>query len=287
MPQTSGTAPASLAGYDLILINSSAGKDSQAMLTTIVEQADAEGVDRSRLLVVHADLGRVEWEGTRELAEQQAAVYGLRFEVVRREQGDLLQQIADRHDTLRAKGDTTTPAWPSSQARYCTSDQKTSQVVKLMTRLAADWRERTSETRPMRILNCLGIRAAESCARAKKTPFGPDSASNGRRAVDRWLPIFDWSDDKVWETIRRSGVPHHEAYDQGMTRLSCSFCVLSSRDDLTRAARLRPGLAQTYLALEVKVGHTFRADLSMAQIIDAADAATDQAVTEPLLGAWT
>ena len=96
-----------LAAYDLILVNSSAGKDSQAMLTHLVALADAAGVPRARLVVVHADLGRVEWEGTRELAAEQAAHYGLRFEVVTREKGDLLDQIEQRG------------MFPSSTARYC------------------------------------------------------------------------------------------------------------------------------------------------------------------------
>jgi 3'-phosphoadenosine 5'-phosphosulfate sulfotransferase (PAPS reductase)/FAD synthetase len=258
-----------LASYDVILVNSSAGKDSQAMLTHLVERADAGGVSRDRIIVVHADLGRVEWEGTRELAERQAAAYGLRFETVARAE-DLLDQVVTRHNTLRAKGDTTTPAWPSSQARYCTSDQKTSQVAKLMTRLA-DAHRRVHPDRPIRILNCLGIRAAESPARAKKTPFGPDStATNGRRTVDRWLPIFDWSDEQVWDTIRRSGLPHHPAYDAGMPRLSCMFCVLAGRKELVLSARLNPAMAQEYLAVEQLVGHTFKADLSMAEIVAAA-----------------
>jgi 3'-phosphoadenosine 5'-phosphosulfate sulfotransferase (PAPS reductase)/FAD synthetase len=258
-----------LASYDVILINSSAGKDSQAMLTHLVERADAEGVSRDRIVVVHADLGRVEWEGTRELAEKQAAVYGLRFETVARSE-DLLDQVVTRHNTLRAKGDTTTPAWPSSQARYCTSDQKTSQVAKIMTKLAADHRAAHPD-RPIRILNCLGIRAAESPARAKKIPFGPDAAAtNGRRIVDRWLPIFDWSEEQVWDTIRRSGLPYHPAYDAGMPRLSCMFCVLAGRTELVLSARLNPAMAQEYLAVERLVGHTFKADLSMAEIVAAA-----------------
>lgn len=251
--------------YDLVLLNSSAGKDSQAMLTHVVELADAQGFPRTQLLVVHADLGRVEWEGTRELAERQAAAYGLRFEVVQRTE-DLLDQIVTRHNTLRSKGDTTTPAWPSSAARYCTSDQKTSQVAKLMTRLAADHRA-GGNPGPIRILNCLGIRAQESPARAKKRPIGHDPASNGRREVTRWLPIFDWTTDQVWATIRRSGLPYHSAYDAGMPRLSCVFCVLSGRKELVLAARLNPGLAAQYLAVERRVGHTFRVDLSMATIV--------------------
>lgn len=38
---------------------SSAGKESQAMLDLLVELADAAGV-RDRLVLVHADLGRIE-----------------------------------------------------------------------------------------------------------------------------------------------------------------------------------------------------------------------------------
>jgi 3'-phosphoadenosine 5'-phosphosulfate sulfotransferase (PAPS reductase)/FAD synthetase len=178
-----------LAGYDVILVNSSAGKDSQAMLTHLVGLADAQGVARDRLIVVHADLGRAEWEGTLTLAREQAEHYGLRFEVVTREKGDLLHQI-------EARG-----MFPSSTARYCTSDQKTAQVAKLMTRLADEHRATHGKDSQVRILNCLGIRAQESPARAKKVPFHVDGpATNGRRHVDRWLPIFDWTVDAVWGT---------------------------------------------------------------------------------------
>lgn len=252
--------PPDLATYDVILVNSSAGKDSQAMLTHVIELADAAGVERARIVVVHADLGRVEWQGTCELAEQQAAAYGLRFEVVRRDRGDLLDQI-------EARG-----MFPSSTARYCTSDQKTSQVAKLMTRLATEHRA-AGNTGPIRILNCLGIRADESPARAKKTAFGPDTAAtNGRRVVERWLPIFDWTTEQVWATIRHSGLPHHPAYDAGMPRLSCVFCVLAGRKELVLAARLNPELAAEYVAVEARIGHRFRNDLSMKQIVDLASA---------------
>ena len=54
--------------YDLILVNSSAGKDSQAMLSRLVSLALVQGVSLDRFCVVHADLGRVEWKGTREEA---------------------------------------------------------------------------------------------------------------------------------------------------------------------------------------------------------------------------
>jgi hypothetical protein len=75
----------------------------------------------------------------------------------------------------------------------------------------------------------------------------------------------------VWQRIHASGVPYHPAYDQGMTRLSCSLCVLASRADLVRAAQLRPTLAAEYAQLEAQIGHRFRNDMSMADIITAAE----------------
>lgn len=95
-----------LSDYDWILVNSSAGKDSLAMLDVLVTQAEAEDCKDS-ILVVHCDLGRVEWPGTRELAKQQAARYGVNFVAVRRAQGDLLEQV-------EARG-----MWPSPRQRYC------------------------------------------------------------------------------------------------------------------------------------------------------------------------
>lgn len=240
--------------YDLILVNSSAGKDSQAMLSWLVRRCDELDIPRSRIVVVHADLGRVEWEGTRELAAEHAAAYGLRFEVVHRQIGDLLEQIEARR------------MFPSSTARYCTSDQKTSQVLKLITRLVSE----AGLDRPMRILNCLGIRAQESPARAKKVAFGRDGASNGKRHVDRWLPIFDWTVEQVWAEIRASGLRHHPAYDAGMPRLSCVFCVLAGERELVLAARLNPALAREYVALEERIGHSFQAKLSMREIVERA-----------------
>jgi len=267
-----------LRSYDRILVNSSAGKDSQAMLDYLVELADAQGVSRDRFVVVHCDLGRVEWEGTAELAAEQAAHYGLRFEIVRRDLGDLLDQVESRHATNVSKGKDIAP-WPSSQARWCTSDQKTAQVLKLITRLTD---ELAHLGRQVRILNCLGIRAEESAARAKKAAWEKDpKACNGKRDVDRWLPIFAWTEEQVWDRIWASGVRWHDAYDKGMSRLSCAFCVLASKGDLIIAAQHNQGLAQEYLAVEVKVGKRFTNDLSMADIIAAANRAEAEKISAP------
>jgi 3'-phosphoadenosine 5'-phosphosulfate sulfotransferase (PAPS reductase)/FAD synthetase len=263
--------PPDLRAYDYILINSSAGKDSQAMLDLVVELADAAGV-RDRVVVVHCDLGRVEWSGTRELAEEQAAHYGLRFEVVSRRQGDLLTQVDQRAAAQAAKGKRVLP-WPSPRERWCTSDQKRAPVYALMTRLAADWRANIGQwdackrKRPCRILNCQGMRAQESSARAKLVPFHHDEkASNGRRHVDKWLPIHGWTVEEVWSRIRASGVRHHRAYDLGMSRLSCVFCIFAPEPALMIAGEHNPALLDEYIAREERHGATFKPDLALVQI---------------------
>jgi 3'-phosphoadenosine 5'-phosphosulfate sulfotransferase (PAPS reductase)/FAD synthetase len=245
-----------LTTYDWIVLNSSAGKDSQAMLDYVVECADHAGIPRTRLVVVHADLGRVEWPGTKELAQEQARHYGLAFIAIARPQGDLLDHIAKRG------------MFPSPKARYCTSDHKRGQVAKVFTQLADLSRQRG--VRVCRILNCLGLRAEESPARARRLPFGlNEMASNGRRLVHDWLPIHGWSTTQVWDRIRKSGVPHHPAYDLGMPRLSCCFCIFSPRSGLLLAGKHNPALLAEYVAVEKQIGHRFRKELALAEIQDA------------------
>ncbi|MEU0492585.1 phosphoadenosine phosphosulfate reductase family protein [Nocardiopsis sp. NPDC006139] len=241
-----------LTAYDVILINSSGGKDSQAMLDYVAELATAADVT-DRITVLHNPLGRVEWPGTSELAREQAEHYGVRYEERKREKGDLLQQIEERG------------MWPSAKARYCTSDQKRGPGRRLITELVAELN--LPKGRQARVLYALGLRAQESRGRAKLTPLMENSATSGVREVTTWHPILHWTADQVWARIHASGVRYHEAYDQGMQRLSCSFCVLATAEDLVCAARLRPDLAAEYVALEERMGHQFKADLSMADVL--------------------
>jgi 3'-phosphoadenosine 5'-phosphosulfate sulfotransferase (PAPS reductase)/FAD synthetase len=271
-----GLAPVAgpdLATYDVILANISGGKDSQTMLRVLVAAAEAAGV-RDRVVCVFADLGDAdEWPGTAELAAEHAAGYGLRFITVcrmvadpvtgeRRQQG-LLEYIEHRGK------------WPDAQNRYCTSDMKRGPISTVITRLVAEQRDGGVTGRRVRVLNVQGLRAQESVKRRLMVPFYRDErATNAtRREVDVWLPIHGWTLDEVWADIRASGVRHHEAYDRGMPRLSCVFCVLASGSALVLAAQLHPEGARKRAELEARMGHTFQNGRSMAEIIERAEAA--------------
>jgi 3'-phosphoadenosine 5'-phosphosulfate sulfotransferase (PAPS reductase)/FAD synthetase len=242
-----------LSQWDVIVINTSAGKDSQAMMDYIVEIAKAQGV-LNRVMAVHADLGRVEWKGTRELAEEQCAHYGLNLTVVRREKGDLLTQIEERG------------MFPDSQNRYCTSDQKRDQISKVFTQIV----KQLNLGRQVRILNCMGLRAEESAMRAKKPGMVIDTRNtNAKREVTTWLPIHHWLVGEVWNRIKLSGVRHHPAYDLGMPRLSCVFCIFAPKAALMIAGKANPELLTEYVRVEKKIGHTFRNGFRLEEIQEA------------------
>jgi 3'-phosphoadenosine 5'-phosphosulfate sulfotransferase (PAPS reductase)/FAD synthetase len=307
---------AELATYQAIVVNSSAGKDSQAMLDYVVEQATAAHV-RDRLVVLHCDLGLspggepIEWPGTKELAEEHAKHYGLRFIIAKRGIRGFLEEVADRG------------AWPSNSERYCTSYFKRDQGQKVLTALAQEARgfleqieyrgkwpanaqryctskfkqqpgatalvhlanEARSQDRPRpRLLNCYGFRAEESPRRRKLPAFAENKrASNSRKYVADWLPIHAWTTAQVWERIQAAGTRHHPAYDQGMTRLSCRFCIFAPKSQLMVSAKLNPDLFAEYVAIEKKMGHTFRKDLALGDVQKAIEEG-EQPVTDD--GCW-
>lgn len=266
-------APVDQAEIDRVLltarwwvINTSAGKDSQTMMRAAVGHADRLGVPRERLVAVHADLGDVEWPGVVELAREQAQHYGLTFCTctARDAEGEeigLLEQIIKRG------------RWPSRGARYCTSRHKVTPIGREITRLVNSvpgyqGGKLAKGLKPLVVVNVLGMRAEESPERAKLRNWTIDGeATNGKRIVHRWLPIHDWTKERVWDDIRASGVRHHWAYDLGMPRLSCMFCVFSPRKALLLAGRQNPQLLRDYVDAERKMGHTFKHGFSLSEVL--------------------
>tara|TARA_R110000751_G_scaffold130352_1_gene232362 strand:- start:256 stop:1086 length:831 start_codon:yes stop_codon:yes gene_type:complete len=241
-----------LTHFDWIVVSTSGGKDSQAMLGHVYRQCKAQGV-LGRLIAVHADLGQAEWAGTQELAQEQCDRYDIPLHVVRREGETLLDYVRRRK------------MWPSPRYRYCTSDFKRAPIAKFMTMIAKLFREDhmaySGEKlgRPVRILSCMGFRAQESPSRAKRPVLAMNERqSSGRKEITEWLPIHDWLEGRVWEEIRTSGVRHHWAYDKGMPRLSCVFCIFAPPQALMIAGKHNPELLDEYVEVEEQIGHQFK-----------------------------
>ena len=219
----------------LFVVNHSGGKDSQAMIILLDRL-----VPRDQLLVVHAPLGEVEWPGTIEHIRE-TIPKGVPLVLAPVASGkSLLERIEERGQ------------FPDPARRWCTSDFKRGPIEREIRRhLKANPRFRG------RVVNCMGMRAEESSSRAKLATWSRSSRNSkaGRDWYD-WLPIHGMTTEQVFESIRAAGQSPHWAYAAGMTRLSCSFCIMASRGDHRTAAGLRPALYRKYVALERRLNHT-------------------------------
>lgn len=241
----------------LFVVNHSGGKDSQAMMIKLLDI-----VPRQQLLVVHATLGRVEWHGALELAQQQAADAGVPFIVARAiwkdgSAKDFLN-MAERRFAARPE----VPSFPSKSCRTCTSDLKRDPIDREVRRYA-------NERGIKLIVSCEGLRAQESDDRAKLEVFTFDKRnSKAGRQVFKWLPIHELTTEEVFATIAAADQAPHWAYAAGNERLSCVFCIFGSKNDILRGAIARPELFAEYIALEEKTGYTMHMSRkSLTQIV--------------------
>ncbi len=244
----------------LFVSNNSGGKDSQAMLITL-----SKLVPRNQILSLHASLGEdgkhaqgVEWPDTLKWVEYMSSELGI--EVATCQADKTLFEMVDRSAArLKEQGryEEASP-WPSPKFRQCTSDLKRGPLEKAIK--AHIKKNRLGGI----VVNCMGLRAQESSNRAKVLPWQRKKAKEtGRGAIREWyewLPIHHLKTDEVFALIKEAGQKPHWAYEKGMTRLSCCFCIMANEEDLRTAARLRPNLFKLYVLKEQELGKTMRMD---------------------------
>lgn len=227
----------------LFVLNHSGGKDSQAMYLVLRDL-----VPREQILLVHADLGEVEWAGA--VGHILATTAGERL-VTCRSRRSLLQMIEERG------------MFPSPEQRQCTSDLKRGPIERTIRGITRE-RQALGVQNWGLVVNCMGMRAQESSGRKKLTAFKLSERNSraGREWYD-WLPIHTMSESKVYATISSAGQRPHIVYELGMKRFSCCFCIMASQEDLQTAARLAterpellndPQLYRKYVMLERSTG---------------------------------
>lgn len=216
-----------IAARALFVINSSGGKDSQCMTIHL-----SRIIPHDQLVIVHSHLPEVEWPGIKE--HIQNTNLGIDTNFV--QAGKTFFQMVER----RGK-------FPSPSTRQCTSDLKRDPIQKFINQYI-------KEKGFSIVVNCMGLRSAESPARAKKKVFKINKRYDApRRRQYDWLPIHKFELNQVWNTIMDAGQLPHWAYSKGMTRLSCCFCIMATDHDIRTAAGLMPDLFERYKATEAKI----------------------------------
>ncbi len=224
----------------VLVINFSGGKDSSAMLSYLCEK-----YPHYKKYVVFADTG---WEhkGAIDWCNEIVKRFGMDIFVVRNPNKDFFGMV--RHRKM----------FPSPGQRQCTSDLKRGPI---QTWIRRNCRERL-------IVNCLGIRAEESPARAKKRKLSRNIAmTNSKRTVWDWLPIHDWTETQVLKYLSDRNIPLHPVYNY-LKRFSCQVCIYMSVNDLKSVAKNNPSAILRIDALEKEIGFTLKPDGAITDLIE-------------------
>ncbi|MFM0136442.1 adenine nucleotide alpha hydrolase family protein [Caballeronia grimmiae] len=215
-----------------VAIGVSGGKDSVACALAVARHLDAIGHSGPRVLV-HSDLGRVEWKDSGPACERLAAHLGWELLTLQRQAGDMLARWEKRwSNNVERYRDLSCVRlilpWSTPSMRFCTSELKGSLINSALNK-----RFPTHN-----IVSVTGVRRQESNARSKMAvaaPLAPLS-TKGRTGVT-WNAIIEWTVNEVFTEIAAAGLALHEAYTvYGASRVSCAYCIMSSLDDLRAAA---------------------------------------------------
>lgn len=253
-----------LGAHAAVGIGVSGGKDS-CLLAFAVEAHLREIGHQGTRILVHADLGRIEWTDSLATCQRLADALDLELVTVRRQAGDMVDRwlvrwdnnVARYHDLSCVK---LILPWSTPSMRFCTSELKTAVICAELAR----------RFRGQAILSAVGIRRQESPKR-RQAPISTRQAllhrpSFGTRGWT-WNAVLHWLLDDVLAFLAARGFALHEAYrDWDSTRLSCMYCILGSLRDLTastRAAERHPHHAEVYrllVDLEIASAFSFQSD---------------------------
>lgn len=255
-----------------IEFNLSGGADSGAASEAANRELDRLGHARNRRRALHADLGRTEWPHTPDQVKRTADYLNVDLSVVRRNAGDLLSRWERRFELSRElygelrlyhmRG-----PWSSPSLKFCQSEMK---AQTMGPHVARTYRGET-------VIQITGLRRDESNAR-RSTPISKEDvryAKAGNRAGTRvilWNPIADWSKEEVFALHEERDIPLSETYTiWGLSRHSCRFCVMASKDDLTRASAAPQNVLHLLdlVTLEASSAYSFQATNWLADLAEA------------------
>ena len=242
----------------IFYLSHSGGKDSQAMYAHVRTIVPDE-----QIVVVHAHLGEIEWEGV----EDHIRATTLHPLNTVRARKTFFQMVRER---ARKRPDV--PSFPASSTRQCTSDLKRAPIYKFIRR---DMNGRGAKLG----VNTMGLRAEESYSRRRLVDLAVnETLSNRKRTVYNWLPIHRLKEQEVFERIAQAGQTPFWAYAAGNRRLSCVFCILACPGDLANGRKYRPELFEEYTKLEEETGWTMFSRESLKTRAESAAADENQQV---------
>ena len=259
-------------------IGVSGGKDSLAMAYALMEYLDRISHSGPRVLI-HSDLGLIEWRESLPMCELLAQRLGLELIVVHKDMiarwKQRQQNTVRRYERLECVK--LVMPWSSAQWKFCAGEQKLEPISSALTHRF-----------PFQvILSASGIRRDESNER-KKAAVSKEQPKLLRKKLGTsgydWHPIIEWSLQDVFAYHQEKRIPLHAAYQMGSTRVSCTYCVLSSRNNLAVATLCEANHKAYRELVSIEIASTFSFQLG-SWLGDVAPHILDQEMREALADA--
>lgn len=274
-----------LESYDHIVVFFSGGKDSLACMLHLLEC----GVPPERIHLHHhpvdgrEDEGLMDWPVTEAYCEAVAKAFGTPISHSWKVGGFLREMLRDNAPTAAISIPTaagqiviggdgplgTRRMFPQVTAslsqRWCSSYTKAD--------AGARWLNNDERFLHSRTLVITGERAQESPSRAAYVEFQAHSTDRRNspklgRHVDQWRAIHKWSEQQVWDIIKRWSVQCHPCYEIGWSRGSCRFCIFSGKNHWASLRVIAPQNFERIAIFEREFKVTIHRSKSVEQLAD-------------------
>lgn len=242
-----------LAKDAVVAIGVSGGKDSQACALAVNAYLDEIGHKGKRILM-HSDLGRVEWQDSLPVCQELADYLGLELMVAKRAAGDMMDRWQGRwRSNVKRYSDLSCVKmilpWSTPAMRFCTSELKVDVLTSALKKRFPG----------QDIVNVTGIRREESTARQQMPVSAPQKKLQRKGNIGvTWNAIIEWMIGDVFASIEQAGLRLHEAYTKyKASRVSCAYCIMSAQTDLAAAATCEDNRALYVEMVELEADSTF------------------------------
>lgn len=275
-----------LLNYDHYIVSFSGGKDSTACFLYLLEH----GIPVDKIELWHQEIdGRDEqffdWEITPDYCRKFAEAFGVRI-YFQWKIGGFKRELY-RENTLTAPTQFELPDGSVKQIGGKSGNLDTrrkfpQQSASISTRWCSGYLKidvcavairNQVRFRNKRTLVISGERGEESPQRALYNIFEKDrSDARGekfKRLVDRFRPLRDWKENKVWEIIEKFRVRVHPCYYMGWGRCSCKFCIFGNKNQFASVAYISPEQTGNIIQIENDFGYTINRQCDLGKLIKA------------------